>query len=315
MEQAIANLLLNAAVHAPALGRIWITAGSGINLRRFSSPSPTRGPGPIRVCRTSSSTSSAGAPRPAAAGWALVCPLSTVSCSPKEGGSRRKHGAEGGSRFILSLPRVHPEAVPSRMNPERKSEILLVDDEAQLRRLLRYTLEEAGYAVREAETARTALGEIALQAPDLLILDLGLPDTSGAEVLRAMRPLCSVPVLILSVLGHEQSKIAALDAGADDYLTKPFDGGRTPRPPAGAPAPVSHADGGREEFSFWADRGGPGAQPRPAPRPDGQADRDGIQAPAAPRHAPRQGADPPPYPEGALGAAGREATPTTCGSI
>jgi two-component system KDP operon response regulator KdpE len=111
------------------------------------------------------------------------------------------------------------------MNSERKSEILLVDDEAQLRRLLRYTLEEAGYAVREAENARTALGEIALQAPDLLILDLGLPDSSGAEVLRAMRPLCSVPVLILSVLGHEQSKIAALDAGADDYLTKPFESG------------------------------------------------------------------------------------------
>ncbi len=111
------------------------------------------------------------------------------------------------------------------MNPERKPEILLVDDEAQIRRLLRYTLEEAGYAVREAETARIALGEIALQAPDLLILDLGLPDSSGAEVLRAMRPLSSAPVLILSVLGREQSKIAALDAGADDYLTKPFDSG------------------------------------------------------------------------------------------
>jgi two-component system KDP operon response regulator KdpE len=108
---------------------------------------------------------------------------------------------------------------------ERKSEILLVDDEAQIRRLLRLTLEESGYAVREAESGRIALGEIALHAPDLVILDLGLPDASGTDVLRALRHLCSVPVLILSVLGHEQSKIAALDAGADDYLTKPFSGG------------------------------------------------------------------------------------------
>lgn len=111
------------------------------------------------------------------------------------------------------------------MSIERKSDILLVDDEEQIRRLLRYTLEEAGYVVREAESGRIALGEIALHAPDLVILDLGLPDTNGTEVLRALRQLCSIPVLILSVLGHEQSKIAALDAGADDYLTKPFSGG------------------------------------------------------------------------------------------
>jgi two-component system, OmpR family, KDP operon response regulator KdpE len=111
------------------------------------------------------------------------------------------------------------------MSMERKSDILLVDDEEQIRRMLRYTLEEAGYFVREAESGRIALGEIALHAPDLVILDLGLPDANGTEVLRALRQLCSVPVLILSVLGHEQSKIAALDAGADDYLTKPFSGG------------------------------------------------------------------------------------------
>jgi two-component system KDP operon response regulator KdpE len=111
------------------------------------------------------------------------------------------------------------------MSAKPKSEILVVEDEAQLRRLLRSSLEEAGYAVREAESGRVALGEIALQAPDLVILDLGLPDTSGTNVLRAMRPLCSVPVLILSVLGHEEGKIGALDAGADDYLTKPFSGG------------------------------------------------------------------------------------------
>lgn len=108
---------------------------------------------------------------------------------------------------------------------DHKLNILIVDDEEQIRRLLRYALEEAGYTVREAESGRVALGEIALHAPDLLILDLGLPDTPGTEVLRALRPICSAPVLILSVLDSEKGKIAALDAGADDYLTKPFSGG------------------------------------------------------------------------------------------
>jgi len=111
------------------------------------------------------------------------------------------------------------------MNDERKADVLLVDDEEQIRRLLRCTLEDDGYSVREAATGRIALGEIALQEPGFMILDLGLPDTSGIEVLRTMRLHCSAPVLILTVLGHEKNKIAALDAGADDYLVKPFRSG------------------------------------------------------------------------------------------
>ena len=111
------------------------------------------------------------------------------------------------------------------MNDERKADVLLVDDEEQIRRLLRCTLEDDGYSVREAATGRSALGEIALQEPGFMILDLGLPDTSGIEVLRTLRLHCSAPVLILTVLGHEKNKIAALDAGADDYLVKPFRSG------------------------------------------------------------------------------------------
>jgi two-component system KDP operon response regulator KdpE len=111
------------------------------------------------------------------------------------------------------------------MNTEHKADVLLVDDEEQIRRLLRCTLEDDGYSVREAATGRIALGEIALQEPGFMILDLGLPDTPGIEVLRAMRLHCRAPVLVLTVLGHEKSKIAALDAGADDYLVKPFRSG------------------------------------------------------------------------------------------
>ena len=105
---------------------------------------------------------------------------------------------------------------------ERKSNILLVDDEAPLRRPLRHKLEAAGYAVREAESGSQAMTEFARQTPDLVILDFGVRDSSGTEVLRGMRALHAAPVMVLSEWGEETSKVAALDAGADDYLTKPF---------------------------------------------------------------------------------------------
>ncbi|HTB81017.1 MAG TPA: response regulator [Opitutaceae bacterium] len=106
-----------------------------------------------------------------------------------------------------------------------KPEILVIDDEVQIRRLLRFTLEEADYVMREAETGQAGLSEVAHRRPDAIILDLGLPDLSGVEVLKRLREWSPIPVLILSVLGQEKNKIAALDAGADDYLTKPFGGG------------------------------------------------------------------------------------------
>ncbi|CAM3082225.1 response regulator [Rariglobus hedericola] len=102
--------------------------------------------------------------------------------------------------------------------------LLVIDDEAQIRRLLRVTLEAGGYRVREAETGAQGLHEIALNAPDGIILDLGLPDMDGGEVVRRLREWSRLPVLVLSVRGSEDDKIAALDAGADDYLTKPFGG-------------------------------------------------------------------------------------------
>lgn len=107
-------------------------------------------------------------------------------------------------------------------DPTNKHEILVIDDEVQIRRLLRITLESAGHAVREVETGRLALDELARRAPDAVILDLGLPDVPGLEVLRRLREWSRVPVLVLTVLAAETVTVAALDAGADDYLTKPF---------------------------------------------------------------------------------------------
>ena len=108
--------------------------------------------------------------------------------------------------------------IPTRSNPE----VLIVDDELQIRSVLRHTLESDGYSVREAENGRLALGEIALRSPDVILLDLGLPDRSGEEVLRSLRHFCLAPVLVMTVTNEEDSKITMLDHGADDYMTKPF---------------------------------------------------------------------------------------------
>ncbi|MGH9613940.1 MAG: response regulator [Bryobacteraceae bacterium] len=99
---------------------------------------------------------------------------------------------------------------------------LIIDDEVQIRRLLRVALEAEDYQVHEAETGQEGLVEIANRKPAVILLDLGLPDVDGHEVLKRLREWSEAPVIILSVRDDEQGKIAALDAGADDYVTKPF---------------------------------------------------------------------------------------------
>lgn len=100
---------------------------------------------------------------------------------------------------------------------------LIIDDEKQIRRLLRLALESANHQVYEAETGQDGLNEIVHRRPDIVLLDLGLPDMEGIKVLRRLREWSDVPVLILSVRDDAEEKVAALDAGADDYVTKPFD--------------------------------------------------------------------------------------------
>lgn len=101
-------------------------------------------------------------------------------------------------------------------------QILVVDDERQIRRFLRISLQAIGYVVHEAETGHDALTRAAQLRPDVIILDIGLPDMDGIEVLRRLREWTATPVIILSVRDSDHDKVAALDAGADDYLTKPF---------------------------------------------------------------------------------------------
>ena len=99
---------------------------------------------------------------------------------------------------------------------------LVVDDEPAVRRFLRTSLEPRGYQVSEASTGHEAVDVVAQSKPDVILLDMGLPDLDGVEVTRILREWCSIPIIILSVRESEADKVAALDAGADDYLTKPF---------------------------------------------------------------------------------------------
>lgn len=108
------------------------------------------------------------------------------------------------------------------MSQSTGARILVVDDEPAILRAVRTLLERNGFQVEVAENGQEALDSYARHAPDLLLLDLGLPDLNGLEVIRSVRQRAGTPIVVLSVRGSERDKVAALDLGADDYLTKPF---------------------------------------------------------------------------------------------
>lgn len=130
--------------------------------------------------------------------------------------------------------------------------VVIIEDEPQIRRFVRSALEAEGWQVFEADTARKGLSEAGTRKPDLLVLDLGLPDGDGLALIRDVRGWSGVPIIVLSARSSEADKIAALDAGADDYLTKPFGVGellarvranlRRPRAAAGGGAAAEEAD-------------------------------------------------------------------------
>ncbi|HIJ84902.1 MAG: response regulator with CheY-like receiver domain and winged-helix DNA-binding domain [Magnetococcales bacterium] len=105
---------------------------------------------------------------------------------------------------------------------EVQKNVVLIEDEKMIRRYVALALTASGFKVWESETAQQGLLETASRRPDLIILDLGLPDRDGVDVIREMRLWCEIPILVLSVRTDEGQKVEALDAGADDYLTKPF---------------------------------------------------------------------------------------------
>jgi len=124
--------------------------------------------------------------------------------------------------------------------------ILIVEDEANIRRFVRLTLAAEGYEVFEAATLQRGLIEAGTRRPDVLVLDLGLPDGDGIDLIRDLRAWASTPVIVLSARSDEADKIAALDAGADDYLVKPFGAGEL----------LARV---RAQLRRWLDRSGAGA--------------------------------------------------------
>ena len=106
--------------------------------------------------------------------------------------------------------------------PSEGARILVIDDEKQIQRMLKTALTSYGYDIAEAPSGQEGLNQTAIFHPDLIILDLGLPDLDGIEVIKRLREWTQTPIIILSVREDEEDKIQALDAGADDYLTKPF---------------------------------------------------------------------------------------------
>jgi two-component system KDP operon response regulator KdpE len=107
-------------------------------------------------------------------------------------------------------------------SPQKPASVLIIDDEPQIQRLLTIALEAEGYAVNSASTGQAGMALAAQQSRDLIILDLGLPDTNGLLVLRQLREWTQAPIVVLTVLDGTAEKIEALDSGADDYVTKPF---------------------------------------------------------------------------------------------
>jgi two-component system, OmpR family, KDP operon response regulator KdpE len=102
---------------------------------------------------------------------------------------------------------------------------VIIEDEPQIRRFLRATLTSEGYRLFEVATGADAVVEVAQRQPDVVVLDLGLPDMDGLEVIRRLREWSAVPIIVLSARGQERDKVTALDAGADDYVSKPFSAG------------------------------------------------------------------------------------------
>src|SRR6187455_2222061 len=119
---------------------------------------------------------------------------------------------------LLPTPRNRRPIPMSEPSPV----VLVVDDEVQIRRFLRAGLELDGFVVQDAETGADALKWVTLKQPDLIILDLGLPDMDGGDVLERLRAWSTVPTIVLSVRSNEAEKVRLLESGADDYVVKPF---------------------------------------------------------------------------------------------
>jgi two-component system, OmpR family, KDP operon response regulator KdpE len=136
---------------------------------------------------------------------------------------------------------------------DEKELILLIEDEPQMRRFLRITLQSQGYRLVESETGNDGMRQATTRNPDVVLLDLGLPDLDGLEVTKRLREWTQTPIIVISAREQEQDKVRALDAGADDYLTKPFNAGELLARIRVALRHASRRDAGQQEPIFILD--------------------------------------------------------------
>ena len=218
VERVLANLLENALRYSPNGTSVIVRAEHGATELRLHVVD--RGPG-----------------LPSEERDALFKPFRRGARGARLGvGPRHRARLRGGERWA-TLGAGRPGRRPSRPQPAARrharsgasergarmsSRVLVVDDEPQILRALKTSLRGAGYEVETAETVEQALSLLAANPPDAVVLDLVLPDGSGVEICRELRTWSTAPVIVLSVVGDEAEKVAALDAGADDYVTKPF---------------------------------------------------------------------------------------------
>ena len=221
IEQALGNLLENAAKHTPAGTVIRLRAKCAMPRSWYRS----RTSAPASRPRTSSasSRSSTAARRRRDRAPASAC-RSAARSSRLHGGQIWAERVPGGGtafRFTLPLESRAGSAGRGGMTEPRPT-ILVVEDEPEIRRFLRSSLSSEGYRVVESANGARGSVDAGTHKPDLAIVDLGLPDIDGVEVIRRIRRWSSMPIIVLSARVQERSKIEALDAGADDYVTKPF---------------------------------------------------------------------------------------------
>src|SRR5207247_2322388 len=191
---------------------------------RRTKPSPSRSRTTARGCpaarRTRASRSSTAGSPPAAGAPASASRSVRASSRRTAGASGPRTRPRGASRSFSRCRR--PRSHRPRCTPMPDPVVVLIEDEPQIRRFLRATLTGQGYRLFEATTGADGLVEVGSRQPDVVIVDLGLPDIDGIDVIRRLREWTAVPIIVLSARGQERDKVTALDVGADDYVSKPF---------------------------------------------------------------------------------------------
>ena len=308
MEQVLVNLIDNALKYSPPGSPVDIkawAAGKSLTLS-VADQGPGIAPGEEARIFEKLVRGEAGASRPGAGLGLAICKGIVAA----HGGQiQAVNHPQGGAQFLISLPLGTPPAVPrgGTMTAPRP-QVLLVEDEPQMRRFLRVALEGSGYRYLEAATGQEGLALAAQHRPDVILLDLGLPDMDGLDLMARLREWTQTPVIVISARGQEADKVGALDVGADDYLTKPFGTGELL---ARIRVALRHADPGRPRIPVRprAVAGGSGQAPGPGRGPGSPPDPARVPALHDPDPPCREGGHPPAAPEGGLGRRRRSPAP------